>query len=771
VLLHRMKAHKVDYWSRLGRLRRSQWVLAWEKVDRAVMSGRIVCDTYLAAKARADLVKSKSYSLTQLARSQLETPREDISFESIPGYFKSASSLAYLTEHCCFDTFLVIKLMSKLQVLPLTKQLTALAGNLWGRTMTGARAERNEYLLLHEFHKAKFIVPDKAIYTSQRGAGATQQDGDEDGGRKTEGRRKPAYAGGLVLEPKKGFYDKFVLMLDFNSLYPSIIQEYNICFTTVNRPVRSDDNPDDEPDVPDSALETGTLPKLLARLVDRRRQVKQLMKDPKATPTELAQYNIRQTALKLTANSMYGCLGFTNSRFYAKPLAMLITSKGREILQNTVGLAESKGLDVIYGDTDSIMIYTNTDSIDEVKTMGLDLKREVNKRYRLLEIEMDAFYQRMLLLKKKKYAAIVVTEVNGQLKTKMETKGLDLVRRDWCELSHSVSEFALNQILSGDGREEVLDRIHEYLAKVGRETRGGLVPIEKFIINKGMTKNAHEYADVKSQPHVQVAKRMIAKGISVRAGDTVPYVICTDHTAQGPSKTMAECAYHPDELRQPGSGLKIDFEWYLAQQVHPPVARLCAPIEGTDAGRLASCLGLDASRYHVASAVADMQQHTMLDAQISDEERFRNVDRLFVRCLRCNRSNPLIGVALSKVGYRGLRCPEENCGAVLPAPSIGFQLTAAIQQHIRRYQEGWLLCDDPACQTRTRMLSVRREKCMNAECLGGKSLAFSDKMLYNQLLYFDRVFNYDRALKHTTDESLRGMLSWATRCRSAAPCD
>ena len=101
------------------------------------------------------------------------------------------------------------------------------------------------------------------------------------------------------------------------------------------------------------------------------------------------QLDIRQTALKLTANSMYGCLGFANSRFYAHPIAAMVTALGRETLQRTVDKAQQEvGLDVIYGDTDSIMINTRiTDEkeLKKVKELGEKVKREVNKTYKTLE--------------------------------------------------------------------------------------------------------------------------------------------------------------------------------------------------------------------------------------------------------------------------------------------------------------------------------------------------------------------------------------------------
>lgn len=250
VLLHRMKANRVDFWSRLGRLNWSQWPKAKpgsteaSYQERQIVSGRLVCDTWLGAK---ELVKAKNYSLGNLIEQVLKEKRLggaelDVFGDptKITQLAKSPESLMKLLRQAEMDAYQQAMLMFRLMILPLTKQLTNIAGNLWSRTLSGSRAERNEYLLLHEFHGAKFICPDKQFNKQalhhQLHEAVEDDDGEEDGKKGAgQGKRKPAYAGGLVLEPKRGFYDKIVLLLDFNSLYPSIIQEYNICFTTVVR--------------------------------------------------------------------------------------------------------------------------------------------------------------------------------------------------------------------------------------------------------------------------------------------------------------------------------------------------------------------------------------------------------------------------------------------------------------------------------------------------------------------------------------------------------
>ncbi|CAH3162715.1 unnamed protein product, partial [Porites evermanni] len=422
LLLHRINACKVStmiliipHWSRLGRLKRtimpklsSGGFGKGGNLDRCITSGRMVCDVKISSK---ELIRCKSYDLTALSWAVLQSRREEIDQDEIPNKFNSSHELLHMFELTSMDALLSLRIMYDLNVLPLALQITTIAGNVMARTLLGGRSERNEFLLLHAFNEKNFICPDKSYGKKQ--VVEAEHDEEEQPRSAKKGRRKPAYAGGLVLDPKRGFYDKHILLLDFNSLYPSIIQEYNICFTTISRTASASSSGADENEVvelPDPELEPGILPTEIRKLVERRRQVKGMMKNLNRETDQYIQYDIRQKALKLTANSMYGCLGFSHSRFYAKPLAALVTSKGREILMKTKELVQNMGLDVIYGDTDSIMINTNSNDLGEVRKIGNKVKNEVNKLYRLLEIDIDGIFKSMLLLKKKKYAAISISE-------------------------------------------------------------------------------------------------------------------------------------------------------------------------------------------------------------------------------------------------------------------------------------------------------------------------------------------------------------------------
>ncbi|KAL2931666.1 DNA polymerase alpha catalytic subunit [Bienertia sinuspersici] len=562
-----------------------------------------------------------SYSLTQLAKTQLNKDRKEIAPKNIQKMYQTTESLMDLIECNETDAWLSMELMFHLSVLPLTRQLTNISGNLWGKSLQGARAQRVEYLLLHAFHAKKYIVPDKQFsrgkenkLTKRKKENSDEVDLDrvnneneavhEDHGKNKKG---PAYA---------------------------------------------------VPRIPASE-KSGVLPELLKNLVERRRMVKSWLKT--ASGLKAQQFDIQQQALKLTAN--------------------------REILQSTVDLVQNMlNLEVIYGDTDSIMIYSGLDDIAKAKAIAGKVIQEVNKKYRRLEIDLDGLYKRMLLLKKKKYAAVKLQFRDGTPYEVIERKGLDMVRRDWSLLSKEVGDFCLSQILSGGSCEDVVESIHSSLMKVQEEMRKGEIPLEKYIITKSLTKPPEAYPDAKNQPHVQ-------------------------ETISGTSSGIAQRARHPDELKRDNLKWMIDIEYYLTQQIHPVVSRLCASIQGTDPARLADCLGLDSSKFqNKSNHITSNDPSSSLLCSVNDEDRYQGCQPLTLSCPSCSGTFdcPSIFSSLCKPItekhneaqpeestsniWQRLRCPhcpgEGDVGRISPA-MLANQ------------------CDDETCKHTTRSLNLR----------------------------------------------------------------
>ena len=484
-LMDRIEKNKVNMWSRIGRFKRNQVPKLNRKdgtsiggfwMPRQWTIGRLIWDTYLSSR---ELIRETNYDLTELVKSQFGEIRDEFDPNLLPNLYKKSSDLVKTILHTEKDANFTIQLLFKLSIIPLTKQLTNIAGNLWYRSLQNARAERNEWLLLHEFNRNNFICPDKEF--NKKPTKDQDEDKDEEEEEKHGKRKKAAYEGGLVLDPKPGLYDKIVLLLDFNSLYPSIIQEYNLCFTTVERWVTHDfdgreisDAKIDEVDVPvyDRKEGPAILPSILKMLVQARRAVKEQMKSEK-DKGKLDQLEIKQKAIKLTANSMYGCLGFSSSRFYAKAIAALITRKGRDALKATYDITTNMlNYNVVYGDTDSIMVSTGSNNLKEAIQIGDQIKREVNKKYKNLEIELDGVFRSLLLLKKKKYAALVYTDLNDPNSfSKREIKGLDMVRRDWWPLSKTIGNQVLKEILSSKNQDEIQINLRAYFIEMAEKLK------------------------------------------------------------------------------------------------------------------------------------------------------------------------------------------------------------------------------------------------------------------------------------------------------------
>lgn len=751
VIVHRMHHHKVPTWSALGRRNRKLWPDRFTRfngkqlaaiANREIFQGRMLCD--VANELGISLTpKCQLWDMPEMYQvvCQKKYALVEVNYDNItdPDYFMMT------LQDTARQARIAAEIGFSIQILSLLKQLTNIAGNSWSATLAGTRSGRNEYILLHEFRRNNYILPDKGGARIQQAQLARVEGGDDDATTQTS-NKKPKFTGGLVFDPVKGLHDNYTLVMDFNSLYPLIIQEFNICFTTVARD-RYNETHDEQNDLPDypTTNELGVLPRLLNTLVSRRREVKKLLKDPKNTKFQKAQYDIKQQALKLTANSMYGCLGFQNSRFYAKPLAMLVTNKGREILMDTRQLAELEALRVVYGDTDSVMINTGVAAYPDAIKIGEAFRQLVNEKYKLLEIDIDNVFKRLLLHAKKKYAAMNVTydRATGTETLQLEVKGLDMRRREYCQLLKDVSTYVLEKIL-GELSETALDEIYSHLEKVAADVKANGVKLDKFRINTRLSKDPEKYPESNPLPHVAVALRLKKLGKVVKSGTVVSFII-TAPTDESDRRSPLERARAFQEVLT-DKLLRPDPQHYLEKQILAPVQRLLELIDGVDIVRVAECLGLDGSKYVHREAA----RHAIapLEANLLDADRFQRCSHLVYTCV-CGERFQFGGIQLAtgyKMGFHGVSCAK--CLYEFPILRLTAQLEYAIRRHLALYYAGWLACDDTLCGHTTRQIAVYGKRCLGTVgCKGVMRFQYTDRDIYNQLLYFNSLFDVEKAKK------------------------
>jgi len=355
------------------------------------------------------------------------------------------------------------------------------------------------------------------------------------------------YAGAIVLEPKPGIHEN-IAVLDFKAMYPNIMITYNVSPDTYVPP--------EEPDPPCGVYvapevkhrfrkePSGFYREVLSRLIKARDEIRAKLKTLKPESPTYRVFDARQKAVKVITNATYGYAGWVGARWYIKPVAEAATAWGRYTIRNTIEIAKKLGLEVVYGDTDSIFIRHDPEKIEQLTSQ---IGKELG-----LEIKPDKIYERILFTEaKKKYCGLLP---DGRL----DIVGLEVVRGDWAAVAKNVQERVLEIILKENSPQKAADYVRQYIA----EMRKGKVPFRDFVIWKTLTKKVEEYA-VRA-PHVEAAKMLKQKGWDLTLGDKIGYVI-TVGSGRLYERVKPYVFASYDEL---------DIEYYITNQVVPAAARI-----------------------------------------------------------------------------------------------------------------------------------------------------------------------------------------------------
>ncbi|ORZ22880.1 DNA polymerase family B-domain-containing protein [Lobosporangium transversale] len=513
--------------------------------------------------------KLRSYTLNAVCAEFLGEQKEDVHHSIITELQNgNEETRRRLAVYCLKDAYLPQRLMDKLMCLINYIEMARVTGVPFNYLLARGQQIKVVSQLYRKALENGFVIP------------AINSQGNED-----------QYEGATVIEPRKGYYDVPIATLDFASLYPSIMMAHNLCYTTLLTPaviqkfnlVKDIDyvvTPNNDAFVK-AERRKGLLPIILTDLLDARKRAKADLKK-ETDPFKRAVLDGRQLALKISANSVYGFTGATIGKLPCLQISSSVTAYGRVMIERTKQEVESiftvengysHTAEVIYGDTDSVMVKFGVKELEQAMELGRQAAELVTEKFeKPIKLEFEKVYFPYLLINKKRYAGLYWTRPEKY--DKMDTKGIETVRRDNCRLVQSVIDTCLRKIL--------IDRdvvgAQEYTKQIIADLLQNKIDMAQLVITKALSKT--DYAN--KQAHVELAERMRQRdaGSAPGLGDRVAYVIIKG------GKGVAAYDKSEDPLYVLEKNIPIDTKYYLDNQLSKPLMRIFEPILGDKAESL-----------------------------------------------------------------------------------------------------------------------------------------------------------------------------------------
>jgi DNA polymerase I len=504
-----------------------------ERVWRA--HGRVVADAWWSAR---QILHPKQETLEFVSQLLLGEGKSDVDRRNMDEEW--ARDRARVLEYCERDALLALRIFQKLRATERAADLATVAHLFLEEGMNGRTSVLVDALLIPAADRARIGVPPTRRMS-----------------------RESAIEGGYV-HALQAQLAHWVVVLDFKSMYPSLIIARNICFSTLS-PEGSIVAPNGARFL-DPSVRPGLIPRILKDLLGERDLLKRRMREAKDRD-EAGYYDGLQNAVKILMNSFYGVLASSFYRFTDKEIGAAITAFARQTIQEVIAALTAQGAQVLYSDTDSIFVRSPEPSLEGARAFGERIAEEFSRAGATLEFQAvyRSFFSHGV---KKRYVA-------RQAWPREETvvRGYETRRTDSFDAQSEALSAVFEDILDGD-TERAVRHARELIARV----QAGEVALEALVIARTVREEGqYNEATRDALPFLRVFKTLQAEGYPVFPGMKVAWVVTNA------KKTPQEI--EPYAAGRPFPAQKVPDYAYYAERMAQTLARV-TEVFGWDAERL-----------------------------------------------------------------------------------------------------------------------------------------------------------------------------------------